>query len=285
MEGRQMKRVLLIVLALTLALPRIAAQNTWVSDDYDFVEYLIDEGLKQDASALVRRDVYFPSDTLTFLRGWTRYQLKDLQPALELFRAVPSSSTFAQKAFFYGNAVSAHMGDYAAPAKLLETYDGPYRELGSLQRAGLALLSKDPEAYKKAAKDFGYADFALVDAEKQLDEIFASRYERPAKSPWLAAAASAVVPGLGKIYSGRIGEGIEAFLLTGISGAITAEHWIKDGPKDWKTIVAGAFTAALYIGNIYGSYVSVSIYNNNLRDVQDTAILYDIHIPLRTVFK
>lgn len=281
-----MKRMVPVLLALSLvAAPRAHAQNTWVSKDYDFVEYLIDEGLKQDAVALVERDVYFPSDTLTFLRGWTRYQLKDLKPALELFRAVPSSSAFAQKAFFYGNAVSAHMGDYSSPASLLGAYSGPYGELACLQLAGLSLLARDPETYRTASSSFGYSDFALVDAEKQLDEIFASRYLREPKKPWLAAAASAVVPGLGKIYSGRVGEGIEAFLLTGISGAITAEHWIKDGPKDWKTIAAGVITAALYIGNIYGSYVSVSIYNNNLRDVQDTAVLYDIHIPLRTVFK
>lgn len=274
-----------IVVALALCSLGLHAQNTWVSADYDFVEYLIDNNFKQDAYALLKRDVYHPSDTLTFLRGWTDYQLRNLEPALAQLRSVPQNSAFATKAFFYGNAVSAHMGDYSSPVSLLKAYNGQYQELKSLQLAGLALLGKDPEAYREAAKGFGYADFALVDAEKQLDEIFQSLYERPQKSPLLAAAASAVVPGLGKIYAGRIGEGVETFLLTGISGAITAEHWIKDGPRDWKTIAASVITAALYIGNIYGSYVSVSIYNNNLRDVQDTAVLYDIHIPLRSVFK
>ena len=279
-----MKR-LLPVLLLAFASPLLNAQNTWITADYDFVEYLIDNNLKKDASALLARDVYFPSDTLTFLRGWTEYQLRDLEPALQKLRAVPEESVFAQKAFFYGNAVSAHLGDYAGPTAALHAYEGPYQELKGLQLAGLALLTKDPESYKAAAASFGYSDFALVDAEKLLDEIYQNRYVRPQKSPWLAAAASAVVPGLGKIYAGRVGEGIESFLLTGISGAITAEHWVKDGPKDWKTIAAAAFTAALYIGNIYGSYVSVSIYNNNLHDVQDSAVLYNIHIPLRSVFR
>ncbi len=279
-----MKRAAAIILLLLAGL-NLSAQRTWVSKDYDFVEYLIDNDLKKDAAALLSRDVYFPSDTLTFLRGWTDYQLKNLDSALELLRSVPTESPLAEKSFFYANAVSAHIGDYGTPAALLFAYDGPYKELKGLQLAGLSLLRDDPDTYRKAASEFGYSDFALVDAEKQLDEIFASRYERPTKSPLLAAAASAVVPGLGKIYAGRVGEGIEAFLLTGISGAITAEHWVKDGPKDWKTIAAGLVTAALYIGNIYGSYVSVSIYNNNLHSVQDTAILYNIHIPLRSVFK
>ena len=40
-----------------------------------------------------------------------------------------------------------------------------------------------------------------------------------------------------------------------------------------------------YIGNIYGSYVSVSLYNQDLRNAQNTAILYHIHIPLRSLFR
>ena len=43
--------------------------------------------------------------------------------------------------------------------------------------------------------------------------------------------------------------------------------------------------AYFYIGNIYGSYVSVSLYNQDLRNAQDTAILYHIHIPLRSLFR
>ena len=272
-------------LVLALAAPRASAQEIWITADFDFAEYLIDTGLKKDAQVLLTRDLYFPSDTLTYLRGWAAYQLQELEPALELLRAVPSDSPFAEKSFFYGNAVSAHLGDYAAPAALLEAYGGPYKELRGVQLAGLALLADDPETYRRASADFGYSDFALVEAEEKLKEIYEYRYVRPAKSPLLAAAASALVPGLGKVYAGRIGEGIESFLITGVSGAIAAEHWIKDGPKDWKTIAASAICAVLYIGNIYGSYVSVSIYNNNVKDVQDTAILYNIHIPLRAVFK
>ena len=151
--------------------------------------------------------------------------------------------------------------------------------------AGLALLRDDPDAFKSAAGAFRYNDFTLEAAEHELAEIFSMRYETPQKSPWLAAAASAVVPGLGKIYAGQTGEGISSFLVIGAMGAITAEHWIKDGPRDWKTIVPGVLTAFLYLGNIYGSYMSVSIYNTRLNDAQDTAVLYNVHIPLRSVFK
>lgn len=259
--------------------------SAYISRDAEFVQYLIENDLKKEARQLLFGTQFQPSDTLTFLRGWTLYQLKELEAANVFLQAVPRQSPFYDKAFFYSNAVSAHLGDYDAPAKRLEDYSGPYAELKGVQLAGLALLRDDPEAFKTASGAFRYADFALETAEHELDNIYNLRYDAPQKSPWLAAAASALVPGLGKIYAGRTGEGISSFLLTGAMGAITAEHWIKDGPKDWKTIVPGILTAFLYIGNIYGSYMSVSIYNASIYDAQQTAVLYNVHIPLRSVFK
>ena len=257
----------------------------FVSADYEFVNYLIDNDMKQGAKALLFREAYAPSDTLDYLRGWALYQLKELEPACCQLGKLNTGSPFYDRAFFYSNAISAHLGNYDAPVAALEAYSGPYVELKGLQLAGLALLRDDPDAFKAAAAEFSYGDFALERAEHELDNIFAERYLKPQKSPWLAAAASAVVPGLGKIYAGQLGEGISTFLITGVCGAITAEHWVKDGISSWKTIVPAALTAVLYIGNIYGSYMSVSIYNNRLKDAQETAVLYNIHIPLRAVFK
>ena len=281
-----MKRLAIIVSLALLSASFSFAQNTWASQDFDFAEYLIDNGLKSDAKALLFRDAaYFPSDTLTYLRAWTAYNLKELETANELFRAVPSGSPFADKSLFYSSAVSAHLGNYTEPISRLEAYNGNYQEVKNLQLAGLALLRGDPQAFREASQHFGYSDFALQQPEKELAAIYSQRYEQKSKSPWLAAAASAVVPGLGKVYAGNLGEGVAAFLITGALGAITAEHWIKDGPGDWKTIVPGAICAAFYIGNIYGSYVSVSIQQTKLRDAQTTAVLYNIHIPLRSVFR
>lgn len=272
-----------ILLTLLFSVPA-RSQGAWISKDYDFAVYLIDNDLKRDAAKLLSGSNYNPSDTLTWLRGWSAYQLKELSTARMLLKAVPAGSPFKDRSIFYSTAVSAHMGDYT-PSCELEAYTGPFAELKGLQMAGLALLRDDPESFKRAAAAFTYSDYTIQDAERKLDDIFASRYSAKSKSPWLAAGASALVPGLGKIYAGKLGEGIAAFLLTGAAAAITAEHWVKDGPSDWKTIVPGILCGALYIGNIYGSYMSVSIYNQKIRNEQQTAILYNIHIPLRSVFK
>ena len=256
-----------------------------IAADYDFALYLIDNDLKRDALRLVSSPCFTPSDTLTFLLGWAHYNLKQLPQAREYFQGIPKGSSFYDQSLFYSTAVSAHLGDFSTPVASLTGYDGPYTELRDLQLSGLALLRDDPAAFKQASQSFGFSDFALQEAEHTLCDIYNSRYVKRAKSPALAAIASAIIPGSGKIYAGKLGEGISAFLLTGVFGAITAEHWVKDGPANWKTIVPGLLGAFLYIGNIYGSYMSVSIYNSNLKDAQDTAVLYNIHIPLRSVFK
>ena len=256
-----------------------------IGADYDFALYLIDNNLKQDALTLVSAPCYSASDTLYFLRGWAHYQLKQLEEAQYYFRQIPRESVFSDKSLFYSAAVSAHLGDYNSPVAGLKDYSGPYSELRDLQLSGLALLRDDPTSFKEASKSFAFSDFAITEAERTLCDIYDSRYTGRAKSPVVAAVASALLPGAGKIYAGKIGEGVSAFLLTGIMGAITAEHWVKDGPSNWKTIVPGLLGAVLYAGNIYGSYMSVSIYNTNLKDAKDTAVLYNIHIPLRTVFK
>lgn len=280
--ARSLVKCTAVPLAQSTAFP---SSSRWVSKDYEFVQYLIENDLKSDARQLLFGQSFHPSDTLTFLKGWALYQLKELEPAGDWLQAVPQASGFYDKAFFYSNAISAHLGDYTGPAERLEAYSGPYAELKGMQLAGLALLRDDPDAFRSASSAFRYNDFALEAAEHEMDGIFDQRYNSPQKSPWVAAAASALVPGLGKIYAGQIGEGVSSFLITGAMGAITAEHWIKDGPKDWKTIVPGVLTAILYIGSIYGSYMSVSIYNTRVNDAQDTAVLYNVHIPLRSVFK
>ena len=132
---------------------------------------------------------------------------------------------------------------------------------------------------------FTFSQYALSESERALQDIFDERYNGHTISPVVAAAASSVVPGLGKAFAGELAEGVAAFLTVGSLAAITAENWVRYGYKDWKTLLFGTLGAAFYIGNIYGSYVSVSIHNNDLRNVQDTAILYHIHIPLRSIFQ
>ena len=280
-----MRRAFTIILTFLLAATAASAQRSYASKDAAFVDYLIGNNMEDDAVTLLTRSRYYASDTLNYLRGWANYSAKHLEEASAAFDKVPQDSPFHDKSLFFNVISNAHLGNYARSSELLDSYSGPYAELKSLEQAGIALLEGRAADFITAADGFTFSQYALTESERALQGIYNERYYGRSKSPVLAAAASAVVPGLGKVYAGELGEGVASFLTVGSLAAITAENWAKYGIKNWKTILFGAIGAVFYIGNIYGSYVSVSIHNDELRNVQDTAILYHIHIPLRSAFQ
>ena len=255
----------------------------YISDDYDFFGYLADNDLKQDAMTLVSGG-YFPSDTLDYLRAKILFTERKFGQASELFSKVPAASVFGPESFHYDIVALSNLGEYGRASELLSS-GGSYPELTSLQGAGLALLREDKDDWPRYSSGFTYSDHALAESERILSEIGASRFDSRGKHAGLAALASAVIPGAGKVYAGRLGEGVAAFLTVGSLGAITAENWKKHGLRDWRTIVAGSLCATFYLGNIYGSYMSVSIEKDERENAENMVILYHLHLPLRSVFR
>ena len=102
----------------------------------------------------------------------------------------------------------------------------------------------------------------------------------PSRSPFLAAAMSAVIPGAGKIYAGDLNSGLSTLLIVGALGAMTAEAWSKLGLQDWRTIGLASVFGVFYIGNIYGSALSVSVIRNTYADAQKATLLFGIRLPL-----
>lgn len=277
-------RIMAAILASACLIMHANAQERSVSGDFEFVDYLIGNGMAEDAVLYLSQDAFHASDTLDYLRGWAGYSARKLEEASEHFSKVPPTSSFYDKSLFFNVISNAHLGRFDRSSLLLDSYKGPFKELQSLEKAGIALLRDRPEDYLEASAGFTFSQFSMTESERQLQDIYSRRYESRGKSPFVAAAASAVLPGMGKIYAGELGEGLSSLLVTASMAAITAENWSRNGATNWKTLLFGTLTAAFYIGNIYGSYVSVSIHNNDVRNAQDTAVLYHIHIPLRSSF-
>ncbi|MBR4659808.1 MAG: hypothetical protein IKO77_00030 [Bacteroidales bacterium] len=276
-EPEQMPRI-----PLTLSSDRAC----WsASQDLDFVRYLIESDLTPDAAALLSSGRYFPSDTLDYLCGTVLFTLKDLAAAGEYFSRVGESSPWYDESLFYAVVCDSHLKQFERGANRLQSYSGQMQEIASLQKAGIALLEDDPQAYLASAAGFSLEDFRLKEAEETLQHIYDERYLKPRKSPVVAGLMSAIIPGSGKIYAGYTGEGIASLLSVGTMAAVTAENWVKYGPRNWKTILFGSLTGVFYIANIYGSCVSVSLYYDELQNAQNATVLYHIHIPLRKFFR
>ncbi len=81
------------------------------------------------------------------------------------------------------------------------------------------------------------------------------------KSPLFAGILSAIVPGLGRVYTGEYGDAAASLLLTGIFGYLAYSNF-RDGYMQ-RGFVFSLITAFFQGGNIYGSVVSASLYNQN----------------------
>ncbi len=107
----------------------------------------------------------------------------------------------------------------------------------------------------------------LPDVWQQQDGELIRRYETlPRKSPWLAGALSAVIPGLGRVYLGRVADGVMSFVLVGVTGALAAQGFYDEGRGSVRGWILGSVAALLYVGNVYGSAVGAIVQRRDAED-------------------
>lgn len=100
----------------------------------------------------------------------------------------------------------------------------------------------------------------LTEAQKDSLLAYISDIQDPDyKSPVLAGVLSAVIPGAGKIYTGRYTDGIMGFVLTGLMTSLAVINFQDD--YEFRGWLFTGLAGWLYAGNIYGSAVSADIHN------------------------
>jgi len=91
------------------------------------------------------------------------------------------------------------------------------------------------------------------------------KYESiPRKSPWLAGAMSAVVPGSGQIYARAVSDGLTAFGFTAVLGGSAAymNHLeTKAGRPHTGSILTGLVALGFYLSGITGGAAAANRYN------------------------
>ena len=98
--------------------------------------------------------------------------------------------------------------------------------------------------------------------KKLAEEEANARYKKPA----IAMSLSAVIPGLGKIYTKDYKDAIIGFIIVGSSAFNTYRGGSKHGIKSAYGWVFGGVALGFYSGNIYGAYKAVKKHNHRLRD-------------------
>ncbi len=261
--------------------------------DYRFASYLIDKEQYDEALFVINKydkeliNNSF-SDTASYLKGVIFYRQMDLENSSKNLLDISQESDYYVFSRFLASYELAHMHDFdksISILKAIELEDSLLNELKYFQLASVALINNDSQGYK-TYREVLSGNFFQLDKEKvRLEELQGRVTAFKKKSPVIAGLMSAIIPGSGKMYGGKIGEGVTSLLGLTILGAMTYENYKKLGLSNYKTITFGSIFSVFYIGNIYGSVYSIKVYRDEFNKSVHNAVLFNMHIPIRTIFK
>jgi len=196
-------------------------------------------------------------DTIQFNIALGYSLLNDHTNALHKFSLIVNSSPFYEqsrmeelKSLFLQNADSLF---YLSANELLNS-NSPYSiNAHRLNNTSLLLIENVLPEKGKFLIPFE------TDEKSILSNFYDSKKNPPYKSEVLAGILSSIIPGSGKIYSENYGDGITAFLLTGLFSYLAYTNFENNHPtRAW---IFTALGAGFYAGNIYGSVASAQIFN------------------------
>lgn len=283
-----MKFIYLVVFILSIQAG--TAQN---KNELPFIEHLIDKKYYDEVIHLIDNDIRNygegpQQDSLNFYKGWAHYSLKNLDQSTALFLKVGKESPFYLKSRFFAGYNQTFLENYDEARKIfsqINANDEINLSLVNFEICGISMLQKDWLKANAQLQQLN-SNIALINQQvTALKQINNEQAKHRSKSPLLAGLMSGIVPGSGKIYAGKTGQGIATMIATTGFGLITWENYRKLGIGHFKTIFFGSIFAANYVSNIYGSVISVRIIENEYQDAIHNQILFQLHIPLRNFFE
>ncbi|MBI4723183.1 MAG: hypothetical protein HY769_09375 [Candidatus Stahlbacteria bacterium] len=98
--------------------------------------------------------------------------------------------------------------------------------------------------------------------QSKIETHYSKLLTLPHKSPLVAGLLSTIVPGSGRIYSNRWGDGVFAFLFT--VGSFALAHHYYSADNHIAAIGFSGLGVLFYLGDIYGSCESAKLYNEKV---------------------
>jgi hypothetical protein len=261
-------------------------QNDWQFSDYLMEQNEIDLAILN--LILASRKGYSDTerDSLNFKIGKLFLRKKEYSKSSEYFKKIEAKNTdLYQNAQLFSSFNQIFIGQYEVSKQTNDSIKHLLyikHPLFSINQYGLALLERKMEEAEKIRKE-NQLDTTSKDVLINLVQIHDEIMCEKQKSPLIAGLLSTVVPGLGKYYAGRKGEAYSAFLLNLVMGGVLYENIRKNGISHPQTILYGSIFSVFYVGNIWGSAVSVNIKRNENKKIINDEILFNLHIAIKSL--
>lgn len=171
-------------------------------------------------------------------------------------------------------------GEYSAAQAMLQVAPSPELADASAYREAWILLRTaggEPARERLASVPSGAPlSAAALDFSAELAED----PQLPTRSPALAGAMSAALPGLGQLYAGEARDGASALLTNGLLIGGTAALAAR---KNWTgTAVVGTLALGFYAGNIFSAVNSAHRRNHRLQEawLDELASRHELRVDL-----
>ena len=289
-----MKFCSFIFVYFLLSFPKYSAQvNLDFSSEIKFISHLVNNNENKNAIYLLRKIDQGnlrggQLDSLNYVLGWAYYNRKVTDTSALFFNKVSAASPFYLKSKFYEAFDHTYQAAYDPALNILNEIptdsNETNKQLKLLETAGISLLQKNYTKFDSLSLGFNYDYYATADQQKDLVSYAAAMRKYKRRSPLAAGLLSTLLPGAGKFYAGKKGQGLAAFFTCAVLGAVAGENIYKTGIKSPQSIIFGSIFSMFYIGNIWGSVLSVKMSKQSFYRTKQDEILLTIHIPLRRVF-
>lgn len=229
-------------------------------------------------------------DSLFWGLGLAFFNQKILDSSAFYLQKIKTESPLFAQAHLLAAVDLAYQNQHPQAAQLItevekQNSDSLVQALAQVEKSGLALLQRDFKRYDSLHQNAWAGQFyATTEPYESLEKSKLALKNVKKRSPLVAGIMSAIIPGSGKMYAGKRGQGISSLLQCVALGLPTYESYRKAGVKSARFIIYGSLFTAVYIGNIWGSSLSVQIKQQEMYDKIDNQLLFDMRIPLRNVF-
>jgi hypothetical protein len=255
------------------------------SDRVGFIKYLLEKELYDEAiieSKNVKQTFVKISsieDSLNYFLGKS-YFTKNKDSSLHYFSKVNDSRL---EVFFSARLFSSFLN--FEKKKYLECD----KELASMKNNDRCMqqmikFASNIMQEKSIGIDYGICDDQIYEYEffQELKDKLITKKNR---SPFVGGLLSAVVPGLGKVYAKKPRQGLSFFVVVSLLGYQTFEAYKIGGSDDLRFITFGSLFSLFYVGNVWGSVLSVKINRQEIYEETHNNIIATMRIPVNRIFK
>ncbi len=262
-----------------ILLPFACSQEFDKSELLDFADSLFQEEDYLNAAHEYRRYLFlFPkeenSDFVQFSLAASYQNAGRLTSAIQAYQLLidtyPTSPLMPRA---QSNIAQCQLlqGDKSLAISSLQQFLSRHPDSGLAPRTQfmIATVHMEDRDWGKASKTWEqittrYPDTPFAEVSERLVRMVASGKLMPQRSPTFGGLLSAVIPGLGQAYGGRVSDGIQSLLVVGVLGAGTTYYV---GQEKYKVAIpVGLLGLFFYAGNIYGGIQAAKTFNRQQED-------------------